>query len=81
MDGVRSDFVLPTLTLCEFSIGVPLYTEWDMFSQTEIHFKTHNNRQTNTHLLMNRGQVMTQAQMFPKDNFADLLAWMSAICH
>lgn len=72
---------------CAFSIRVPLYTEQDMkthilmFSQIEIHSQTHNRHSPNTHLLTNTGHVTTQAQMFPRDNCADLLTWMSAICH
>ncbi len=50
------------------------------FSHIDIHHQTHNRGHINT-LLTNWGQVMSHAQMFPRDNVADPLSWLSATCH
>lgn len=58
-----------------------VHTHAHAFSQVEMHHQNHNHRHTNTRLHTNRGQVMTQDQMFPRDSFADLLSRLSTICH
>ena len=50
-------------------------------SHTFSHIDTHDRGHTNTLLLTNRGHVTSHAQMFPRDNDADLLTWLSATCH